>query len=79
MTTQKLIEAHAKENCVKDAERIFKQMNGTGFLLDILTAIFLVHMYRLAILTMRRKHLKTRGAVASNQMLRSTGHCSWHT
>ncbi|KAL5778021.1 hypothetical protein ACOSP7_010947 [Xanthoceras sorbifolium] len=41
----KLIEAHAKENRVEDAERILNKMKDNGVLPDILTATVLVHMY----------------------------------
>lgn len=41
----KLIEAHAKENRLEDAERILKNMNEKGILPDILTFTVLVHMY----------------------------------
>ncbi|KAL6995695.1 hypothetical protein U1Q18_005829 [Sarracenia purpurea var. burkii] len=41
----KLIEAHAKENCLEDAERILKKMKEKGILPDILTFTLLVHMY----------------------------------
>lgn len=40
-----LIDAHAKENRIEDAERIIKKMNENGILPDILTVIALVHMY----------------------------------
>ncbi|XP_075650900.1 small ribosomal subunit protein mS77 (rPPR2) [Castanea sativa] len=41
----KLIDAHAKENRLEDAERILKKMNENGIVPDILTATVLVHMY----------------------------------
>lgn len=41
----KLIDAHAKENHLEDAERILKKMNENGIVPDILTATVLVHMY----------------------------------
>lgn len=41
----KLIEAHAQENRLDDAERILKKMNENGFRPDILTFTVLVHMY----------------------------------
>lgn len=41
----KLIDAHAKENRLDDAERILKKMNENGIVPDILTATVLVHMY----------------------------------
>uniref|UniRef100_A0A5B7BSJ7 PROP1-like PPR domain-containing protein n=1 Tax=Davidia involucrata TaxID=16924 RepID=A0A5B7BSJ7_DAVIN len=41
----KLIDAHAKENRLEDAERILKKMNENGILPDILTSTVLVHMY----------------------------------
>lgn len=41
----KLIEAHAQENRLDDAERILKKMNENGILPDILTFTILVHMY----------------------------------
>ncbi|KAF5747123.1 hypothetical protein HS088_TW06G01304 [Tripterygium wilfordii] len=41
----KLIDAHAKENRLEDAERILKMMNEDGMAPDILTATVLVHMY----------------------------------
>ncbi|KAL5558026.1 hypothetical protein UlMin_034237 [Ulmus minor] len=41
----KLIDAHAKENCLEDAERILKKMNENGLQPDIITATVLVHMY----------------------------------
>ncbi|KAM1255672.1 hypothetical protein PS1_030032 [Malus domestica] len=40
-----LIDAHAKENHLEDAERILKKMNQNGIIPDILTATSLVHMY----------------------------------
>lgn len=40
-----LIEAHAKENRLKDAERILKKMSEKGIQPDILTFTVLVHMY----------------------------------
>lgn len=41
----KLIDAHAKENCLEDAERILKKMNENGIIPDIVTSTVLVHMY----------------------------------
>ncbi|XP_062097198.1 uncharacterized protein LOC133803244 [Humulus lupulus] len=41
----KLIDAHAKENHLEDAERILKKMTENGITPDILTATVLVHMY----------------------------------
>ncbi|KAF4367048.1 hypothetical protein G4B88_016760 [Cannabis sativa] len=41
----KLIDAHAKENRLEDAERILKKMTENGIMPDILTATVLVHMY----------------------------------
>ncbi|KAG6624925.1 uncharacterized protein LOC122299276 [Carya illinoinensis] len=41
----KLIDVHAKENRLEDAERILKRMNENGIVPDILTATVLVHMY----------------------------------
>lgn len=41
----KLIDAHAKENRLEDAERILKKMNETGIIPDILTLNVMVHMY----------------------------------
>lgn len=41
----KLIDAHAKENRLEDAERILKKMNEAGIIPDILTLSVLVHMY----------------------------------
>lgn len=41
----KLIDAHAKENRLEDAERILKKMNEAGVIPDILTLNVLVHMY----------------------------------
>ncbi|CAK9176376.1 unnamed protein product [Ilex paraguariensis] len=41
----KLIDAHAKENRLKDAETILKKMNENGILPDILTSTIMVHMY----------------------------------
>lgn len=41
----KLIDAHAKENRLEDAERILKKMNENGILHDILTSTIMVHMY----------------------------------
>ncbi|KAA8537612.1 hypothetical protein F0562_027220 [Nyssa sinensis] len=41
----KLIDAHAKENRLEDAERILKKMNENNILPDILTSTVLVHMY----------------------------------
>lgn len=41
----KLIDAHAKENRIEDAERILKKMNDSGVVPDILTTTALVHMY----------------------------------
>ncbi|KAL1827778.1 hypothetical protein ACET3Z_006190 [Daucus carota] len=41
----KLIDAHAKENRLEDAERILKKMNEAGIIPDILTLNVLVHMY----------------------------------
>ncbi|KAL8145029.1 uncharacterized protein LOC141706780 [Apium graveolens] len=41
----KLIDAHAKENRLDDAERILKKMNEAGIIPDILTLNVLVHMY----------------------------------
>ncbi|XP_031261244.1 protein NUCLEAR FUSION DEFECTIVE 5, mitochondrial [Pistacia vera] len=41
----KLIEAHAKENRLEDADRILKKMNENGIQPDLLTAAVLVHMY----------------------------------
>lgn len=41
----KLIDVHAKENRVEDAERILKKMNENDILPDILTSTVLVHMY----------------------------------
>lgn len=41
----KLIDAHAKENCLEDAERILKKMNENGIVPDIVTSTVLVHMY----------------------------------
>ncbi|XP_059454537.1 pentatricopeptide repeat-containing protein At2g32630 isoform X1 [Corylus avellana] len=41
----KLIDAHAKENRLEDAERILKKMNENGIVPDMLTATVLVHMY----------------------------------
>ncbi|KAK3009766.1 hypothetical protein RJ639_014284 [Escallonia herrerae] len=41
----KLIDAHAKENRLQDAERILKKMNDNGILPDILTTTIMVHMY----------------------------------
>lgn len=40
-----LIDAHAKENRLQDAERILKKMNENGVGPDILTSTILVHMY----------------------------------
>ncbi|KAB2606529.1 pentatricopeptide repeat-containing protein [Pyrus ussuriensis x Pyrus communis] len=40
-----LIDAHAKENHLEDAERILKKMNENGIVPDILTTTSLVHMY----------------------------------
>ncbi|XP_021833018.1 pentatricopeptide repeat-containing protein At2g32630 [Prunus avium] len=40
-----LIDAHAKQNHLEDAERILKKMNENGIQPDILTATSLVHMY----------------------------------
>ncbi|XP_052201474.1 uncharacterized protein LOC127807561 isoform X2 [Diospyros lotus] len=41
----KLIEAHANENHLEDAERILKKMNEKGILPDAITFTVLVHMY----------------------------------
>ncbi|KAF6154572.1 hypothetical protein GIB67_017954 [Kingdonia uniflora] len=41
----KLIDAHAKENRVDDAERILTKMNAKGIEPDILTLMILVYMY----------------------------------
>lgn len=41
----KLIDVHAKENRLEDAERILKKMNEKGIAPDFLTATVLVHMY----------------------------------
>ncbi|GLT58024.1 hypothetical protein SLA2020_309500 [Shorea laevis] len=41
----KLIDAHAKENHIEDAERVLKKMGENGIFPDILTATLLVHMY----------------------------------
>ncbi|KAJ4963697.1 hypothetical protein NE237_023636 [Protea cynaroides] len=41
----KLIDAHAKENRMEDAERILKKMAEKGIQPDILTSMILVHMY----------------------------------
>ncbi|KAG6598456.1 Pentatricopeptide repeat-containing protein, partial [Cucurbita argyrosperma subsp. sororia] len=41
----KLVDVHAKENRLEDAERILKKMNEKGITPDILTASVLVHMY----------------------------------
>ncbi|KAK9271172.1 hypothetical protein L1049_026761 [Liquidambar formosana] len=41
----KLIDAHAKEDRLEDAERVLKKMNENGILPDILTSTILVHMY----------------------------------
>lgn len=41
----RLIDAHAKENRLEDAERILKKMNENGVAPDILTSTVLVHMY----------------------------------
>ncbi|KAF8389194.1 hypothetical protein HHK36_025887 [Tetracentron sinense] len=41
----KLIDAHAKENCLEDAERILKKMTEKGIQPDILTSTVLVQMY----------------------------------
>ncbi|CAN6692171.1 unnamed protein product [Malus baccata var. baccata] len=40
-----LIDAHAKENRLEDAERILKKMNENGIVPDILTTTSLVYMY----------------------------------
>lgn len=41
----KLIDAHAKENRLEDAERILKKMKEDGVVPDLLTCTILVHMY----------------------------------
>ncbi|KAK6935735.1 Pentatricopeptide repeat [Dillenia turbinata] len=41
----KLIDAHAKNNRMEDAERILKKMTENGIMPDILTSTILVHMY----------------------------------
>ncbi|CAI9755875.1 unnamed protein product [Fraxinus pennsylvanica] len=41
----KLIDAHARENRLEDAERILKKMNENGILPDILTSTIMVNMY----------------------------------
>ncbi|KAF5445121.1 hypothetical protein F2P56_034195 [Juglans regia] len=41
----KLIDVHAKESRLEDAERILKRMNENGIVPDIITATVLVHMY----------------------------------
>ncbi|PIN13079.1 hypothetical protein CDL12_14305 [Handroanthus impetiginosus] len=41
----KLIDAFAKENRIKDAERILKKMNDNGIAPDVITSTILVHMY----------------------------------
>lgn len=41
----KLIDAHARDNRLEDAERIIKQMSENGILPDILTSTTMVHMY----------------------------------
>ncbi|KAK6942238.1 Pentatricopeptide repeat [Dillenia turbinata] len=40
-----LIDAHAKNNRMEDAERILKKMTENGIMPDILTSTILVHMY----------------------------------
>ncbi|KAM7517194.1 hypothetical protein LguiA_006777 [Lonicera macranthoides] len=41
----KLIDAHAKDNRLEDAERILKKMSENGIIPDILTSTVMVHMY----------------------------------
>ncbi|MCD7455844.1 hypothetical protein HAX54_029768 [Datura stramonium] len=45
----KLIDAHARDNQLKDAERIIKKMSENGAVPDILTSTTMVHMYRKAV------------------------------
>ena len=41
----KLIDAHARDNRLEDAERIIKKMSENGIGPDILTSTTMVHMY----------------------------------
>lgn len=41
----RLIDAHAKENRIEDAERILRKMNENGIFPDIIISAILVHMY----------------------------------
>ncbi|KAK4481459.1 hypothetical protein RD792_012353 [Penstemon davidsonii] len=41
----KLIDAHARENRLQDAERILKKMNENGILPDVITLTIVIHMY----------------------------------
>lgn len=61
----KLIDTHAKENRIEDAERILQKMTDKGIEPDILTSTILVHMYSKAGNLDRAK--------AAFEMLRSQG------